>query len=74
MVKRGDSLVIIEHHPAVIAAADHVIELGPEGGDAGGRVVAQGPPEAVAQCDTATGHVLKRLLGRARESARHAAR
>ncbi len=63
LVKRGDSLVIIEHHPAVIAAADQVIELGPEGGDAGGRVVAQGPPEAVARCDTATGQVLKRLMG-----------
>ncbi len=63
LVERGDSLVIIEHHPAVIAAADHVIELGPEGGEAGGRVVAEGPPEVVARAEIATGQVLRRLLG-----------
>ncbi|MBI4705380.1 MAG: excinuclease ABC subunit UvrA [Deltaproteobacteria bacterium] len=62
LVRRGDSLVVIEHHPAVIAAADHVVELGPEGGDAGGLVVAEGPPEHVARCDTPTGAVLRRLL------------
>src|SRR5262249_1916684 len=42
LVARGDTLVIIEHHPDVIAAADWVIELGPEAGDAGGRVVFEG--------------------------------
>jgi excinuclease ABC subunit A len=64
LVVRGDSLVIIEHHPAVIAAADHVIELGPEGGDAGGRVVAQGTPDEIRKARTATGRVLAGLTGR----------
>ncbi|MGO9829589.1 MAG: excinuclease ABC subunit UvrA [Myxococcaceae bacterium] len=63
LVDRGDTLVVIEHHPAVIAAADHVVELGPEGGDAGGRIVAEGPPARVARKDTATGEVLRSLLG-----------
>ncbi len=65
LVARGDSLVIIEHHPAVIAAADHVVELGPEGGVEGGRVVAAGSPADVAARDTATGAVLRELYGSA---------
>ena len=44
VLDRGDTLVVIEHHPVVIAAADHVVELGPEGGEDGGRVVAEGRP------------------------------
>jgi excinuclease ABC subunit A len=64
LVQRGDSLVIIEHHPAVIAAADHVLELGPDGGEAGGQVVAQGTPAEVAGMSTATGDVLRRLFDR----------
>jgi len=63
LVQRGDSLVIIEHHPAVIAAADHVLELGPEGGEAGGRLVAEGTPQVIARVPTATGEVLRRLFG-----------
>ncbi|MBK8254594.1 MAG: excinuclease ABC subunit UvrA [Polyangiaceae bacterium] len=62
LVQRGDTLVVIEHHPAVIACADHVLELGPEGGAQGGRVVAEGPPKEVAKKKTATGLVLKELL------------
>ncbi len=62
LVDRGDTLAVIEHHPAVIAAADYVVELGPEGGEAGGRIVAEGPPARIAQRDTATGHVLRALL------------
>ncbi len=62
LVARGDTLIVIEHHPAVIACADHVIELGPEGGRAGGRVVAEGPPPEIAKKKTATGVVLKELL------------
>ncbi|UQA55727.1 excinuclease ABC subunit UvrA [Polyangium aurulentum] len=64
LVARGHTLVVIEHHPAVIAAADHVIELGPEGGKAGGRIVAEGSPEALARRATATGRVLSTLVGR----------
>jgi excinuclease ABC subunit A len=64
LVERGDTLVVIEHHPAVIASADHVIELGPEGGAAGGRVVAEGSPREVARRKTATGGVLRSLFER----------
>jgi excinuclease ABC subunit A len=62
LVARGDTLVVIEHHPAVIAGADWVIELGPGGGVHGGRVVASGPPRTVAHRRTPTGAVLKQLL------------
>jgi excinuclease ABC subunit A len=64
LVQRGHTLVVIEHHPAVIAAADHVVELGPEGGDAGGKVVAEGSPEVIARRATATGRVLRALFDR----------
>jgi excinuclease ABC subunit A len=66
LVDRGDTLVVIEHHPSVIASAEHVIELGPEGGDEGGRVVAEGTPRHVAKQPTATGKVLSRLFSAAR--------
>ena len=62
LVARGDTLVVIEHHPAVIACADHVVELGPEGGKLGGRIVAEGPPLEIAKKKTATGVVLAELL------------
>src|SRR5690606_41290671 len=48
LLGRGDSVIVIEHHLDVILAADHVLELGPEAGDRGGRLVAAGPPEAIA--------------------------
>lgn len=64
LVQRGHTLVVIEHHPAVIAAADHVIELGPEGGEGGGKVVAEGTPDQIARRATATGRVLKALFDR----------
>ena len=64
LIERGDTLVIVEHHPAVIAAADWLVELGPGGGAAGGRVVAEGPPREVASADTATGAVLRDLFAR----------
>jgi excinuclease ABC subunit A len=62
LVDRGDTLVVIEHHPDVMAGADHVIELGPEGGDGGGRIVATGSPREIAKRETATGRVLAALL------------
>ena len=44
LVDLGNTIVIIEHNPEVIKEADHIIDLGPEGGDKGGAIVAQGPP------------------------------
>jgi excinuclease ABC subunit A len=67
LVDRGDTLVVIEHHPSVIAAADHVVELGPEGGEEGGRIVAQGTPREVCRAKTATGRVLKALFSQGEE-------
>jgi excinuclease ABC subunit A len=64
LVDRGDTLIIIEHHPAVIACADHVVELGPEGGAGGGRIVAEGTPRQIAAKKTATGTVLRELFAR----------
>jgi excinuclease ABC subunit A len=63
LVSRGDTLVVIEHHPQVMASADWLVELGPEGGDAGGRIVAEGPPREVAKKKTATGLVLREMFG-----------
>jgi excinuclease ABC subunit A len=62
LVARGDSLVVIEHHPSVLAAADWVLELGPGGGAHGGRVVAEGTPEDLARGETATAPVLREAL------------
>ena len=60
----GNTLLIIEHNLDVIKTADWVIDLGPEGGDAGGLIVAQGPPETVSGCPgSATGQYLKNILG-----------
>ncbi|HVU05578.1 MAG TPA: excinuclease ABC subunit UvrA [Polyangiaceae bacterium] len=63
LVERGDTLVVIEHHPLVMASADHLVELGPDGGERGGRIVAEGTPREVAKKKTATGAVLRALLG-----------
>jgi excinuclease ABC subunit A len=62
LVERGDTLVVIEHHPEVLAGADHLVELGPEGGARGGRVIASAPPRAAARLKTPTGHVLRELF------------
>jgi excinuclease ABC subunit A len=70
LVERGNSLVVIEHNLEVVKCADWVIELGPDGGDAGGRVVAEGPPECVAaRRDSPTGAFLRDALGRAPDRA-----
>ncbi len=58
LVDRGDTLVIIEHHLEMIAAADWVVELGPEAGADGGEIVFAGPPGALAKATTATGRSL----------------
>ncbi len=69
LVGQGNTVVVIEHNLDVVKTADHVVDLGPEGGDAGGRVVATGTPEAVAgQAERSyTGQFLHRVLGRADE-------
>ncbi len=64
LVDRGDTLVVVEHHPDVIVAADRIVELGPEGGAAGGLIVAEGTPRVVAKADTATGRVLREIFAR----------
>ena len=58
LVERGDTLVVIEHHPDVIACADWVVELGPEAGEDGGRIVFEGEPRKLARAKTATGRYL----------------
>jgi excinuclease ABC subunit A len=65
LVDKGNSVIIIEHHPDIIKSADWIIDLGPEGGDAGGYVVAEGTPEEVAQVEGSyTGQFLQRILMR----------
>ena len=64
LVEKGNTVVVIEHNLEVIKTADHIIDLGPEGGDRGGQVVAQGTPEQVARDKTSyTGRWLKKTLG-----------
>jgi excinuclease ABC subunit A len=59
----GNTVVVIEHHLPLIRAADWVIDLGPEGGDSGGRLMAQGPPEAIARAAKGhTGRYLRALI------------
>jgi excinuclease ABC subunit A len=64
LVDLGNTVLIIEHHLDVIKQADWIIDLGPEGGDGGGRIVAQGPPELIARTKKSyTGQSLARVLG-----------
>ena len=63
LVDAGNTVVVIEHNLDVIKCADHLIDLGPEGGDGGGTIVCTGTPEAVAACPASfTGQYLKRML------------
>ncbi len=73
LVDQGNTVVVIEHNLEVIKTADWIIDLGPEGGDAGGYVVAVGTPEDIARVpDSYTGQYLKQLLDRRRKTKRAA--
>ncbi|NQT52640.1 excinuclease ABC subunit A, partial [bacterium] len=64
LADKGNTLLVIEHNPDVVKCADWIIDLGPEGGDEGGRVVAEGPPKAVARTPGShTGAMLAQYLG-----------
>lgn len=63
LVDGGNTVIVIEHNLDVIKTADHIIDLGPEGGDKGGKIVATGTPEEVAKCKKSyTGQYLKKIL------------
>ena len=65
LAENGNSVVVIEHNMDVIKSADYLIDLGPEGGDAGGTVICTGTPETVADCEQSyTGQFLKQVLTR----------
>ena len=60
LISKGHTVVVIEHNPTLIMAADHIIDLGPEGGSQGGRIVAEGTPEQIMACEQSyTGKALK---------------
>ena len=64
LVDAGNTVVVIEHNLDVIKRADHIIDLGPDGGFRGGTIVAEGTPEKVAECEESyTGQFLKKILG-----------
>jgi len=64
LVDMGNTVVVIEHNLDVIKSADHIIDLGPEGGPGGGRIIAAGTPEQVAGTTVSyTGRFLRKILG-----------
>lgn len=63
LITRGHTVIVIEHNPSMILAADHIIDLGPEGGDDGGHIVFEGTPEGLAQCSGSyTGQFIRKLF------------
>ena len=65
LVDNGNTMIVIEHNLDVIKTADYIIDLGPEGGDKGGYIVAQGTPEEVSKVtESYTGIFLKKLLNK----------
>jgi len=67
LVKKGNTVIVIEHNMDVVKTADHIIDLGPEGGDAGGEIVFTGTPEALADADTHTSRFIREELERTRK-------
>ena len=71
LTDRGNTVIVIEHNLDVIKTADWIIDLGPEGGEGGGRLLAQGTPEDLAEVpESFTGHYLRKILGGGRRRAR----
>ena len=65
IVENGDTVIVIEHNLDVIKVADYIIDLGPDGGDGGGTIVATGTPEEVSKCESSyTGKYLKKYLNK----------
>ena len=64
LVDAGHSVIVVEHDLDLARAADWIVDLGPEAGDEGGRLVGEGPPDAIARLDTPTGRALAEALGR----------
>jgi len=62
LVDRGNTLIVIEHNMDVVKTADWIIDIGPEGGELGGRVIAAGPPEKIAKMDTPSGQAISEAL------------
>ena len=62
LVDRGNTIVVIEHNMDVIKTADWIIDIGPEGGDEGGQIIASGTPEKIAALNTPTGHAVREFL------------
>jgi len=62
LVSGGNTVLVVEHNTDVLASCDHLIELGPTGGDGGGVIVAEGTPESIASSKTATGRFLAKAL------------
>lgn len=62
LVERGNTVLVIEHNMDVVKVADWIIDLGPEGGDAGGQLIAQGTPEKIAELHTPTGEAVREAL------------
>jgi excinuclease ABC subunit A len=64
LIDNGHTVIVIEHHLDVIKSADYIIDLGPEGGNKGGYLVASGTPEEVVKCEKSfTGKYLRDVLG-----------
>ena len=64
-VATGNTVVVIEHNLEVIKTADWIIDMGPEGGDEGGKIIAEGTPEKISQCENSyTGSYLKEMLNK----------
>ncbi len=68
LVEKGNTVLVIEHNLDLIKSSDYIIDIGPEGGDGGGKLVAKGTPEEVANTDTHTGEYLRKLLRKKKKS------